>query len=67
MKEYLTDGTGALWNDFDLEEQAEVSLLQPEECLILESLEDNPQLLSRTLFVKAVFQGLVIDHSVQQP
>jgi len=72
MQEYFTEGTGALWNDFTDHEQAEpgmpgISLIQPGEISILESLEDNPQLLSRALMVKAVFQGTIVGHALYSP
>ncbi|HPH03651.1 MAG TPA: hypothetical protein PLM00_04275 [Spirochaetota bacterium] len=66
MQTYLTNGSGALWNDFD--ENAHeagaipgISLIQPEEMEMLETLDGSPDLLARVLLVKAVFQGTVLE------
>jgi len=65
MQTYRTNGSGALWNDFD--ENAHeagaipgLSLIQPEEMETLESLDGSPDLLARVLLVKAVFQGTIL-------
>ena len=77
MKRYHTQGTAALWNDFDQDEKVNtqptdkfmmpgISLLRPEEAEILETLSGDDSLLSRVLLVKAILQGQIIGQTNTQ-